>query len=121
MLEATQLREENAQTYVGLKKRIEVGKNVTQIGHEIQEGRLLLSKGTCLGAGHISVLATFGVHRVPVYRKPRVAVFSTGSELLAVDEPLQPGKFETVIHICWLLKLERQEESRLFYKPFMMI
>ncbi|MCP3793819.1 gephyrin-like molybdotransferase Glp [Paenibacillus sp. CH40] len=92
MLEATQLREENGQTYVGLKKRMEIGKNVTQIGHEIQEGQLLLSKGTCLGAGHISVLATFGVHQVPVYRKPRVAVFSTGSELLAVDEPLQPGK-----------------------------
>ncbi|MDQ0493286.1 molybdopterin molybdotransferase MoeA [Paenibacillus brasilensis] len=92
MLEATQLREEEGQTYVGLKKRMEIGKNVTQIGHEIQEGQLLLSKGTCLGAGHISVLATFGVHRVPVYRKPRVAVFSTGSELLAVDESLQPGK-----------------------------
>lgn len=92
MLEATQLREEDGYIFVGLKKRVEIGKNITQIGLELAAGDLLLDRGVCMGAGDIAVLATFGVHQVPVYCKPRVAIFSTGSELLAVHEPLQPGK-----------------------------
>ncbi|MFB5675743.1 gephyrin-like molybdotransferase Glp [Paenibacillus terreus] len=92
MLEATRLREEAGDVYVGLKKIVEPGNNITPVGYELQEGELLLEKGTRLGAGEISVLATFGIHSVPVIRKPRVAVISTGSELLSVDEPLQPGR-----------------------------
>lgn len=92
MLEATRLKEEAGQVYVGLKKRIQPGANVTEIGYELKEGELLLQKGTQLGPGEISVLATFGVGMVTVYRRPRVGIFSTGSELLQLDEPLQPGR-----------------------------
>jgi len=120
MLEATQLREENGQTYVGLKKRMEVGKNVTQIGHEIKEGQLLLSKGTCVGAGHVSVLATFGV-RGQFTGSHGWLSFPLDQNCSQWMSRYNRGKFETVIHICWLLKLERQEESRSFCKPFMMI
>lgn len=38
------------------------------------------------------MLATFGIHKVPVIKKPRVAIISTGSELLGIDEPLQDGR-----------------------------
>ncbi|MFB5265508.1 gephyrin-like molybdotransferase Glp [Paenibacillus enshidis] len=92
MLEATRQREERGDVYVGLKKKVEPGNNVTPVGYELKEGQLLLEQGRQLGAGEISVLASFGIHSVPVVRKPRVAVISTGSELLAVDEPLQPGR-----------------------------
>lgn len=51
-----------------------------------------MEKGRSIRPGEVSVLATFGIHQVPVARKPRVAVFSTGSELLAIDEPLQDGR-----------------------------
>ena len=37
-------------------------------------------------------MAALGVARVPVVRRPRVAVLSTGDELLPIDQPLQPGK-----------------------------
>lgn len=92
MLEMTELREHGGRVQMGLKRSIEPGKNVTPIGFEVQEGEILLRPGRRIQAGEISVLASFGVHRVPVYRKPRIAIFSTGSELLTVDEPLQPGK-----------------------------
>jgi molybdopterin molybdotransferase len=92
MLEMTELREHGGRMQMGLKRSIEPGKNVTPIGFEVQEGEILLRPGRRIRAGEISVLASFGVHRVPVYRKPRIAIFSTGSELLTVDEPLQPGK-----------------------------
>lgn len=92
MIEATEVRNEAGATAVGFKRPITAGTNITPIGLEISEGELLIKKGTLLSAGEISVLATFGFHEVPVYRKPQVAIFATGTELLRVDEELQPGK-----------------------------
>ncbi|GIP25959.1 molybdopterin molybdenumtransferase [Paenibacillus sp. J23TS9] len=92
MLEMTELREYEGHTQLGLKRKIEEGKNVTPIGFEVQQQEVLLRPGRRIQAGEISVLASFGVHQVTVYQKPRIAIFSTGSELLTVDEPLQPGK-----------------------------
>ncbi len=92
MLEMTELRQEAGRTQVGLKRKMEQGKNITPIGFEVRAGEELLQPGRRIQAGEISVLASFGVHLVTVYKKPRIAIFSTGSELLTVDEPLQPGK-----------------------------
>ncbi|GAB6990023.1 molybdopterin molybdotransferase MoeA [Paenibacillus pini] len=92
MLEVVEVRSEGGKDLVGLKRPIEDGKNVTPIGLELQEGDSILRKGSRIDAGEISVLATFGVHQVKVYAKPRIAIFSTGSELLAIDAPLEPGK-----------------------------
>ncbi|MNW38636.1 Molybdopterin molybdenumtransferase [compost metagenome] len=78
--------------YIEIRREIEVGKNLTPVGLELALGDLILEKGRHIGTGEISVLATFGIHQVPVVRRPRVAVFSTGSELLSVEEPLQDGK-----------------------------
>ncbi|MGW8825236.1 molybdopterin molybdotransferase MoeA [Paenibacillus lautus] len=92
MLEATELRVENGVTYVGFKRSIEKGKNITPLGFELQEGDMILRRGTRIGPGEISVLATFGIHKVGVYRQPVVGIFSTGTELLDITEPLEPGK-----------------------------
>ena len=45
-----------------------------------------------INPGIIGLLATFGYSEVPVAKKPVVGLFATGSELLDVSEPLQPGK-----------------------------
>ncbi len=92
MLEMTELRSEGERTWVGIKRQVESGRNITPIGLEVQEGDLLLERGVRIGAGELSILATFGVHTVQVYRKPKVAIFSTGTELLGVHEPIEPGK-----------------------------
>ncbi|GIP59430.1 molybdopterin molybdotransferase MoeA [Paenibacillus woosongensis] len=92
MLEMTEAIEQDGKRYILIKREVEPGKNITPAGFELAEGDLIMEKGRRVGPGEVSVLATFGIHQVPVARKPRVAVFSTGSELLAIDEPLQDGR-----------------------------
>lgn len=55
-------------------------------------GDVLLPAGIRLAAPDIAVLATAQCVQVPVYRRPRVAILSTGSELISPDRPLQPGQ-----------------------------
>lgn len=52
----------------------------------------LLNPGTIINASEIAVLATAQCIQVPVYRRVRVAIFSTGDELVSPDQPLSPGK-----------------------------
>lgn len=92
MLEMTESSDGESGHYVKLKREIKAGSNITPVGLELAEGDLLLEAGQRISAGEISVLATFGISEVAVIRKPRVGVLATGSELLAVDEPLQDGR-----------------------------
>jgi molybdopterin molybdotransferase len=68
------------------------GENIAHQGEDICKGSVVLNQGVCIGAAEIAVLATFGVSEVPVFRKPVVAILSSGSELIEVHEPIQPGK-----------------------------
>ena len=77
---------------VSIKKNIPAASNITPVAGEIGLGDILLKQGTQIGPGEAAILATFGFSYVSVYRQPRVAIFSTGSELLNVAEPLQPGR-----------------------------
>ena len=61
-------------------------------GEDAKKGDILVKKGTMINPGIIGLLATFGYAEVPVAKKPVVGLFATGSELLDVSEPLQPGK-----------------------------
>lgn len=90
--ELTDSIEENGHSYVLVKKELRPGANVSEIGLETKEGDLLLEAGRRIGPGEIALLAMFGVPEVGVLRQPRVAVFATGTELLRVDEALQPGR-----------------------------
>ncbi len=51
-----------------------------------------MEAGHVLRPQEIGVLASLGVDRVPVHRRPRVGLLSTGDELIAVDQALEPGK-----------------------------
>lgn len=92
MMEMTESKQEQGDHWIALKRQIQAGANITPIGLEVQEGQQLLEAGTVIGAGEQSVLATFGVADVPVFERPKVAIFATGTELLEVHEPLQPGR-----------------------------
>jgi len=61
-------------------------------GEFYKAGNPLLQPGTVLGASDIAVLAAAQCVKVSVYRRLRVAILSTGSELVAPDQPLQPGQ-----------------------------
>ena len=61
-------------------------------GEETKKGDVLVSKGTRINPGVTAFLATFGYADVAVVKQPVVGVLTTGSELLDVNEPLEPGK-----------------------------
>ena len=77
---------------VTFAKKMKPGENVRARGTDIQKGDLLLRTGRRLKAQDLGLLAALGVAQVSVYRKARVALFSSGDELLPVDMPLEPGK-----------------------------
>ncbi|MGG1519244.1 gephyrin-like molybdotransferase Glp [Paenibacillus oryzisoli] len=92
MLEMTDGVEAEAATLVRVKKNVEAGSNITPVAGEVATGEQLLACGARIGPGEAAILATFGCAEVPVYRKPVVAIFSTGAELLGIDAALEPGK-----------------------------
>jgi molybdopterin molybdotransferase len=65
---------------------------VRRQGEFYQAGNPLLPTGIRLKAPEIAVLATAQCMQIAVYRRPRVAILSTGSELVSPDQPLQPGQ-----------------------------
>jgi molybdopterin molybdotransferase len=68
------------------------GGNVRRSGEDLAEGDTLLARGDRLGPAEIGLLASVGVQRLRVARRPRVAVLATGSELVAAGRPLAPGQ-----------------------------
>ncbi|MED4753263.1 gephyrin-like molybdotransferase Glp [Brevibacillus choshinensis] len=77
---------------VGIKRALKQGENVSRRGEEIASGAVIVRAGERINAGTLAILATFGYTHVPVVRKPRIGLLSTGVELLDVDQPLHPGK-----------------------------
>ena len=61
-------------------------------GTDVQIGQPVLKSGHKLRPQDLGLLAMLGVAEVPVYGKPRVALLSSGDELIPVDAPLRPGK-----------------------------
>jgi molybdopterin molybdotransferase len=76
---------------IGVKRALKSGENISRQGEETKAGRCIAKKGEAINAGTLALLATFGIARVSVVRKPRVGIFSTGSELVRHDQPLLPG------------------------------
>jgi len=69
-----------------------LGANIRHAGEDVRAGEVVLPAGAALGPAQIGVIASLGIDRAPVHRRPRVAVLSTGDELLRPGEPLRPGK-----------------------------
>ena len=71
---------------------VKAGAHIRYRAEDIPAGTLVVPEGTVLRPPEISMLASFGRATVPVHRKPRVAVLSTGDELVELGEFLGPGK-----------------------------
>lgn len=66
--------------------------NVRPRGMDILAGNIVLRQGRTLKPQDLGILAMLGVAKVRVYRRPRIALFSSGDELLEADAPLEAGK-----------------------------
>ncbi|CAN5663760.1 molybdopterin molybdotransferase MoeA [soil metagenome] len=76
-----------------LKKAADAGQNVRGSGEDVREGDGILHAGTEFGPPEIALAATQGYGQLPVYRRPKVAILSTGTELVAPGErDLRPGE-----------------------------
>ena len=68
-----------------------VGEAVRRMGEDIARGACVLPAGLRLTPQAVALAASVGLARLPVHRRVKVAVFSTGSELVMPGEPLPPG------------------------------
>jgi molybdopterin molybdotransferase len=71
---------------VVIKEEVEYGANVRPIGENYKEGEILIKKGVKIGFAEIGVLASLNISQVSVAKRPKVAILSTGSEILDVGE-----------------------------------
>ncbi|MDN5348021.1 MAG: molybdopterin molybdotransferase [Clostridia bacterium] len=77
---------------IRLLKGTGAGANIEQAGSEVRAGEIILEAGTSLGPAESGLLAALGVERVRVYRRPRVALICTGSELRLPGQALEYGQ-----------------------------
>jgi molybdenum cofactor synthesis domain-containing protein len=68
------------------------GQNIGRQGADIQKGQQVLHPGTLLNASRLGAIAALGLTEVAVYEKPRVAILSTGNEIVDPGQPLAPGQ-----------------------------
>ena len=96
---------------IEIRRPVAPGDNVLLAGEDAAAGRRILAAGTRLRPQEIGILAALGIHRVPVGSLPRVAVLSTGDELVPVTALPAPGQirdvnthvpsFQRPIHNLW--------------------
>ena len=77
---------------VQINLSVKPGNDIRRLGENMRNGEVVLSPGTAITPGVIGVLATVKRAQVQVYRRPRVAILSTGNELEGLDEPVDPNK-----------------------------
>ena len=87
MIEHTELLEE-AQPAIELRRAAAPGQFVSYAGSDIARGETLLRRGTRIGSREIGMLAACGLAQADVVRRPKVAVLSTGDELVPPGTPL---------------------------------
>jgi putative molybdopterin biosynthesis protein len=90
MIERTELIEDAAPA-IELRRAAASGQFVSYAGSDIARGETLLRRGARIGSREIGMLAACGLAETEVVRRPRVAVLSTGDELVEPGKPLPPA------------------------------
>ena len=91
MVEHSELTESDAGQIVEIRRPLTPGENVSYAGTDIARGETVLRTGQYLTSREIGVLAALGRDEIDVFIRPRVAIFSTGNEIVAPGNPLPSG------------------------------
>src|SRR3972149_12126852 len=78
--------------FVRVYSPVLVNENIRPAGEDINVGDLLIKKGRLITPADIGIMATIQKSKVTVFQKPRVAILSTGDEIVDIDEPITRGK-----------------------------
>src|SRR5882724_1419579 len=90
--EKPRLEEKRTEDLVEIQRPSAAGENIVPAGAEARAGQELLPRGARLGSAQIALAAAAGKASLKVYRKPRVAILSTGDELVEVAEKPGPSQ-----------------------------
>jgi molybdopterin molybdotransferase len=90
------------------------GGNLRPAGQDVGKGEIVIHAGHRIRPQDAGLLSMLGQATVPVHRQPRVAIFSSGDELIPADEPLIPGKIHDANSIM-LAGLVEQYGGKAFY------
>jgi putative molybdopterin biosynthesis protein len=91
MVEHTEAHEESGRTLVEVRRPAAPGQFIAFAGSDLARGETVVRAGQVLTSREIAMVAAVGCAAVNVRRKPRVALISTGDEIVAPGEPLRPG------------------------------
>ncbi|HEX2950230.1 MAG TPA: gephyrin-like molybdotransferase Glp, partial [Armatimonadota bacterium] len=69
-----------------------VGQHVRYAGEDVAQGAMVIPAGKQLGAAQVGMLARLGTEQVLVFQRPRIAIITTGNEIIGVGKPLGPGQ-----------------------------
>lgn len=86
---------------------IKCGQNIRRIGEDVKQGDVVLAKGSLLNTVSLPLLASLGIDKVKVFPRLKVAVLSTGDELVPVGQPLKEGQIYDTNRFTVKLMLEK--------------
>src|SRR5271156_5525994 len=91
MVEHTETRDDDGSTVIEVRRAAAAGQFIAFAGSDLARGETVLRAGQALTSREIGMLAAVGCGAVEVWRRPRVAIVSTGDEIIAPGEPMRPG------------------------------
>ena len=77
---------------VAILSDLPLGSNLRPAGEDLRRGQLVLEAGTAVRAAEVGVMASLGLEKAPVIRRPIVSILATGDELAAIGQSLDAGK-----------------------------
>src|ERR1700724_2048835 len=91
MVEHTETRDDDDTIMLEVRQAAAAGQFIAFAGSDLARGETVLRAGQILTSREIGMLAAVGCAAVEVWRRPRVAIISTGDEIVAPGEPIRPG------------------------------
>ena len=91
MVEHTEIVHRGDKTLIELHRAAAAGQFIAFAGNDLAHGETVVRAGQVITSREIGMLAAIGCALVDIYRKPRVAIISTGDEILAPGAPMRPG------------------------------
>ena len=91
MVEHTETRDDDGATMIEVRRAAAAGQFIAFAGSDLARGETVLRAGQVLTSREIGMLAAVGCAGVEVWRRPRVAIISTGDEIVAPGEPIRSG------------------------------